>query len=60
VWDVAAALLHLTPSDRRAFIGPLITLIERVAADGGYHPTDRPMIPVSPRPAARRIGRLTR
>jgi hypothetical protein len=60
VWNVSAALLRMTPSDRRAFIGPLIALIDRIAADGGYRPTDRPLIPVSSRPARRRIGRIHR
>jgi hypothetical protein len=32
--DVTAALLRMDPSDRQAFIRPLIALIMRVAADG--------------------------
>jgi hypothetical protein len=60
VWDVAAALLQLAPSDRHAFIGPLIALIERVLADGEHHPVDRPMIPFPARTSPRRLGRLVR
>src|SRR5262249_10322346 len=39
--DGAAALLHLAPPARRAFIGPLIALIERVVADGERPRSDR-------------------
>jgi hypothetical protein len=60
VRDVAAALLHLDPPDRRAFIGPLIALIERVVADGEHHPADRRVLPVPARPPTRRSGRLAR
>ena len=34
VQDVTAALLRMDPSDRQAFMRPLIALIMRVAADG--------------------------
>jgi hypothetical protein len=45
VCDVAAALLNLDPPDRRAFLGPLIALIERVVADGVRPRTDPGMRP---------------
>jgi hypothetical protein len=60
VRDVAAALLHLAPSDRRAFIGPLIAMIERVVADGEHHTADGLMMPFPARASTRRIGRLVR
>jgi hypothetical protein len=41
VQDVTAALLRMDPSDRQAFMRPLIALIMRVAADGGG-PTSAP------------------
>jgi hypothetical protein len=46
--DVAATLLHLAPSDRRAAIRPLIAMIERVASGGELHHPDDLAIPVSP------------
>jgi hypothetical protein len=45
VRDVAAALLRLDPPDRRAFIAPLIALIERAAAGEPHHPAGRGAIP---------------
>ena len=38
VCDVAAALLCLAPGDRRAFIPPLIAMLEHVVADEGAGP----------------------
>jgi hypothetical protein len=38
---VAAALLQLAPTDRRAFIPPLIAMIERVVADAEHRRVDR-------------------
>ena len=60
VQDVAAALLHLAPADRRVFIGPLIAMIERVATDGELPPADRSMIPDPVCSSRRRIIRLSR
>src|SRR5262249_31942031 len=44
--EVAAALLRMDPSDRQAFIHPLIALIMRFAADG-CGPTSAPGTPAS-------------
>jgi hypothetical protein len=44
--DVTAALLRMDPSDRQAFIRPLIALIMRVAADGNG-PTSAPGTPAN-------------
>ena len=60
VRDVAAALLPLNPPDRRAFIGPLIALIERVAADGVRPRTDPGMNPNPNRTAPRWIDGVAR
>jgi hypothetical protein len=57
---VAAALLHLSPLDRRAFIGPLIAMIERVVAGGEPHPADRGPLPEPARASGRCIGRAVR
>jgi hypothetical protein len=46
VQDVSAALLRMDPSDRQAFIRPLIALIMRVAADGNG-PTSVPGTPAN-------------
>jgi hypothetical protein len=46
VQEVAAALLRMDPSDRHAFIHPLIALILRVAADGSG-PTSAPGTPAN-------------
>jgi hypothetical protein len=59
VCDVAAALLRLAPDDRRAFIGPLIALIERVVADGepsaATSPSHRPEVGRRSGPGTRRL-----
>ena len=46
VQDVAAALRRMDPSDRQAFVRPLIALILRVAADGSG-PTAAPDTPAN-------------
>ena len=46
VQEVAAALLRMDPSDRQAFIRPLIASIMRVAADGSG-PTSAPGTPAN-------------
>jgi hypothetical protein len=46
VQDVAATLLRMHPSDRHAFIRPLIALITRIAVDGSG-PTSAPGAPAN-------------
>ena len=46
VQDVTAALLRMDPSDRQAFIRPLLALILRVAAEGSG-PTSAPGTPAN-------------
>jgi hypothetical protein len=46
VQDVAAALLRMGPSDRQAFVRPLVALILRAAADGSG-PTSAPGTPAN-------------
>ena len=57
---MAAALLRLAPDDRRAFIPPLIAMLERVVADKERDRADRDLIAHLARTAAGRIGRLAR
>ena len=57
---MAAALLCLSPHDRRAFIPSLIVMLKRVAADEERHLADRDLIAPPARTAAGRIGRLAR
>jgi hypothetical protein len=60
VRDVAAVLLNLDPSYRRAAIGPLIAMIERVVASGEFHRADQGKVLDSALASARRIDRVTR
>jgi hypothetical protein len=60
VRDVAAALLRLAAPDRRAAIGALIALIERVVAGEEPQRSDRGTTPDPARASPRRIGRVTR
>jgi hypothetical protein len=60
VREVAAALLRLVPDDGRAFILPLIAMLERVVADEERDRADRDLMAHPARTAAGRIGRLAR